>query len=237
MTQNYNDFYSCRHAQYVIIFTAVSMAFSGWFILTGFIPLCMTENRQSKWRCLKTAFLVLNIIGSVSFAPTVFSLGIVGSIMSGSTSDNSATTAITACLALFSFIEFVVAIISASFCCCCSQLTSSNSVGVVFENQTQSGIMYGIQQTQMSPGYPYGMIPLWGSNGQQLNSQGQGIGYAYPAYPGLPVNQQQQNAQHWGYIYPVLWQPVITQQHSNMAGGDVNQHTPNMASAPSNNLN
>ncbi|XP_071121744.1 uncharacterized protein [Mytilus edulis] len=47
----------CEHelstAQSFFLFDIMCVLFSGWFIITGSFPFCMTQRRQSSWRCLR----------------------------------------------------------------------------------------------------------------------------------------------------------------------------------------
>ncbi|XP_063442504.1 uncharacterized protein LOC134722808 [Mytilus trossulus] len=77
----YDQYYYCRDSSGIFVLYLICIAFSGWFLLTGCLPLCMTEQRQSSWKCLTVAFLVCNILSAVVFSSTVFSLAIVGSLI------------------------------------------------------------------------------------------------------------------------------------------------------------
>ncbi|XP_052062575.1 uncharacterized protein LOC127702409 isoform X3 [Mytilus californianus] len=76
----YMSSYHCRQTNTILIMDIIGMAFSGWFILTGGLPLCMTGQRQSRWRCMIIAYLVCNIILAAVFSPTVVALGIIGAL-------------------------------------------------------------------------------------------------------------------------------------------------------------
>ncbi|XP_052063434.1 uncharacterized protein LOC127703077 isoform X4 [Mytilus californianus] len=120
---------------------------SGWYVVTGFLPMCMSRKREASWMCLKTGFMVCSIIGASVFVPTMFSLGVVGSIIRGS--NNSKAMILSAFMAVLTFAEVVVAIIAASFCCCCSSLKTSNQQGVVIMQGTQPGMFPNLPQTQI----------------------------------------------------------------------------------------
>ncbi|XP_063442505.1 uncharacterized protein LOC134722809 [Mytilus trossulus] len=77
----YYSYYRCSDATGIVILYSICMACSGWFILTGCLPLCMTEKRQSSWKCLTVAFLVCNILSTVLFSSTVFILAIIGALI------------------------------------------------------------------------------------------------------------------------------------------------------------
>ncbi|XP_076111667.1 uncharacterized protein LOC143079928 isoform X2 [Mytilus galloprovincialis] len=71
---------SCRQSNTILIMDLIGMALSGWFILTGWLPLCMTGERQSRWRCMIIAYLVCNIISAAVFSPIVVGLGVAGAL-------------------------------------------------------------------------------------------------------------------------------------------------------------
>ncbi|CAC5403967.1 unnamed protein product [Mytilus coruscus] len=93
---------------------------SGWFILTGFLPMCMSRNSVSSLKCQKIGFMVCSIIGAAVFSPIMFTLAI-GSRMSYFYTDYGNNRYILSfSIAVLSFASAIVAVISASYCCCCS---------------------------------------------------------------------------------------------------------------------
>lgn len=94
----------------------------------------------------KIAFMVCCIIGAVVFVPTAFVFSLNGSIWRSS-SDMKITAIVSILSTLLAFVEFVVAVVAASFCCCCSKWSTSN---------IQQGVWVMVpvpqmQQTSMSP--------------------------------------------------------------------------------------
>ncbi|XP_076111867.1 uncharacterized protein LOC143080079 isoform X2 [Mytilus galloprovincialis] len=76
-----SSYYRCRTSTGdIVLLYLITMACSGWFLLTGCFPCCMSAQRRSSWRCLTVAFLVCNIISAVVFSPTVLTLAIAGAV-------------------------------------------------------------------------------------------------------------------------------------------------------------
>ncbi|CAC5423848.1 unnamed protein product [Mytilus coruscus] len=137
----YNDVHA------LFAFDITCLICSGWYVVTGFLPMCMSKKREASLICLKTGFMVCSIIGASIFVPTMFSLGVVGSIIRGN--HDSKAVVLSAFMAVLSFAEVVVAIIAASFCCCCSRWGTSNQQGVVIMQSTQPGMFLNLPQTQI----------------------------------------------------------------------------------------
>ncbi|XP_063419414.1 uncharacterized protein LOC134702439 isoform X2 [Mytilus trossulus] len=82
--QLHNDstyYWSCRRyykSQELFSFDIVCIICCGWFVLTGFLPMCMSRKRQSSWRSLKIGFMVCSIVGASIFCTPVIILGING---------------------------------------------------------------------------------------------------------------------------------------------------------------
>ncbi|XP_071172013.1 uncharacterized protein [Mytilus edulis] len=180
---NCND---SSEATAIFIMDLICMAFSGWFILTGCFPFCMTEKRVSSWKCLKITFLVCNIFSATIFSSTVFSLGILGTIFSES-ANNDAVLAISAVLSVFSFVQFALSIAAASYSCCCGQLSTNDRQGFVMVNPSQPGMMYNMPNTQIMNGYQ-------GNNQMWIPPV---PGYQQPIMPNIhqQIGQQQGNNQ------------------------------------------
>ncbi|XP_052063431.1 uncharacterized protein LOC127703077 isoform X3 [Mytilus californianus] len=136
-----------RYSHVLLGFDITCLICSGWYILTGLLPFCMTRQRESNWRCLKISFMVCSIIGASVFIPTMFGLAVIGAALRDLHEPKVVVTS--ALLAVLSFAEFVVAVIAASFCCCCSAWGTSNQPGVIFVNGTQPGLILNLQQTQL----------------------------------------------------------------------------------------
>lgn len=161
----------------------VSAIFSGWFILTGLIPFCMTLNRESSWKCLKTAFLVCSIISAAVFGFTVFILAVVLGIINGADGHTDVKN-VSSGLAFFGFVEFIAAIASASFGCCCSQLYTSQQPVAIF----MTGAHYGMQQSQMQSGYQQPYAPNWTAHAPQTIQQHQAPYFPHTG-PNVPLQQ------------------------------------------------
>ncbi|XP_063442502.1 uncharacterized protein LOC134722806 [Mytilus trossulus] len=143
-----NGYNGCHYWQSSILFgyNMTCLIFSGWCLLTGLFPFCMNKKRRSSWRCLKIAFMVCCIIGAAVFMPTIFSLGIIeASIRAENESGGLAT--LPSFLALFAFIEMVVAIISSAYCCCCTSWDSSHQLRYVYVATGQNGIIHNMPVT------------------------------------------------------------------------------------------
>ncbi|CAG2212148.1 unnamed protein product [Mytilus edulis] len=158
LSKNLLEFWMCRpgddgHA--ILAFDITCLICSGWdiqgvwwntnwFVLTGFLPMCMSKKRESSWKCLKVGFMVCSIIGASIFFLTVFILGVVGAFLRRSNSMLSIS------IATLSFAEAVLAIISASYCCCCTTWRiSSQTQRVLFVNSSQSGPILNVPQTNV----------------------------------------------------------------------------------------
>ncbi|XP_052063456.1 uncharacterized protein LOC127703083 [Mytilus californianus] len=113
--------------------------------------MCMSRKRIGSWRRLRTGFMVCSIIGASVFVPTMFSLGVVGSVIRRNHGSKAVT--LSAFMAVLSFAEVVVAIIAAALCCCCTSWGTSNQQGVVFMNATQPGVILPHTQIPMTTGH------------------------------------------------------------------------------------
>ncbi|VDI64507.1 Hypothetical predicted protein [Mytilus galloprovincialis] len=140
----YSRCYLYRNSRLLFSFDISCLICSGWFVLTGFLPMCMSKKRESSWKCLKVGFMVCSIIGASIFFLTVFILGVVGAFLRRSNSMLSIS------IATLSFAEAVLAIISASYCCCCTTWRiSSQTQRVLFVNSSQSGPILNVPQTNV----------------------------------------------------------------------------------------
>ena len=137
-------------------FDIICLIFSGWFILTGAFPFCMSENRRNRWRCLKITFMVCCIVGSSIFIPTVFSLGIVGAIFRAG--DSGGLAVLPSFVAFLGLVELVIAIVAASYCCCCSSWETRKHTRLVYVTPQQYGAIMSIPTTEISQttAYPSG---------------------------------------------------------------------------------
>lgn len=122
------------------------LIFAGWIIMTGCLPFCMYVNNPEKWTCLKTAFMVCSILGSAIFIPTVVGLGTFGAMVRHyDILDDNWKAAFPAVVAVCGGIEMLVAIVSASYCCCCWK---SPSLSVAPVPAFQISMMQQQQQQQ-----------------------------------------------------------------------------------------
>ncbi|XP_063400032.1 uncharacterized protein LOC134684659 [Mytilus trossulus] len=133
--------------QSFIFFDILCFLFSGWFILTGCFPFCMTQKRQSSWRCLKKAFMVCSIVGASTFVPTVFSFGVIGTSRANFEGQRTGAIALSYCFAVLGFVEFVIAIAAASFCCCCTPWEKTDR-SEVYINSGQHTHIVGMPNTR-----------------------------------------------------------------------------------------
>ncbi|XP_071173846.1 uncharacterized protein [Mytilus edulis] len=176
-----SSYYRCRTSTGdIVLLYLITMVCSGWFLLTGCFPCCMSAQRRSSWRCLTVAFLVCNIISAVVFSPTVLTLAIAGAVHPDFDTEGFLTVCVL--LAIFSFLEFIISIVAASHCCCCSQLNTGNQQSVIYIHTVQPGLMHNMPNTQIPTRNQHEYDQLWkpemaGYNGQQ------------PAY--ITNNQQQ----------------------------------------------
>lgn len=189
-----SSYYRCGQSNTILIMNLIGMALSGWFILTGCVPLCMTDQRQSSLRCLTIAFLVCNIISAVVFSSTVFSLAVIGALIVAFSTNTGSVITVSVFLAVFSFIEFIISIVAASHCCCCSQLNTGNQQEVIFMNIAQSVMNYNMPNTQIPTGNQQGYHQMWMPQMQ---------GY-YGQQPVNMPNNQHQAGHSQGNQMPIL---------------------------------
>ncbi|XP_076115952.1 uncharacterized protein LOC143083574 isoform X2 [Mytilus galloprovincialis] len=125
------------------------------FILTGCFPFCMTQRRQSRWRCLKKTFMVCNIVAASLFVPTVLSLGVFGTIARANPEEHRIDVVVlSSFIAVLGIIELVISIAAASFCCCCT-LWDDTDRSVVYITSGQPTHIVGMPDShiiQSGPG-------------------------------------------------------------------------------------
>lgn len=144
----FNRCYSYRNSHLLFSFDLSCLICSGWFVLTGFLPMCMSKKRESSWKCLKVGFMVCSIIGASIFVLTVFTLGVIGAVVRSIIDGSNGMLSIF--IAVLSFAEAVLAIISASYCCCCTTWIISNQTQrVLFVNSSQSGPILNVPHTNV----------------------------------------------------------------------------------------
>ena len=169
---------------YLTIVVVICSIGSAWFIMTGCLPLFMTQQRVNSWRGLRVGFMVCSIIGASLIVPIML---IMGSIMLTAVNiyRNGEVESGWIFRLLLPFVEFVLTIVSASCCCCCTP----------WGNQDRSpGFIINPQQTQIAMNYqPHALM----TTGQPVNP-----------------TVQYQNAQQCGdttYQQLVVQQPVLQQ--------------------------
>ncbi|VDI18542.1 Hypothetical predicted protein [Mytilus galloprovincialis] len=121
-----------------IVVTLPLIICSGWFVMTGCLPLTMSKNIESSFRCKKIGFMVCSIIGAALFSPLIFSFTLTAG--DAQTPHEYRTwhlltysiTFLSACVA-------IVAVISASYCCCFSPWGSESQQFVVVMSPLQLG--------------------------------------------------------------------------------------------------
>ncbi|XP_052063447.1 uncharacterized protein LOC127703079 isoform X7 [Mytilus californianus] len=150
----FNRCYSYRNSNLLFSFDLSCLICSGWFVLTGFLPMCMSKKRESSWLCLKVGFMVCSIIGASIFFLTVFTLGVIGAIVRSIIDGSKGLGMLSIFITLLSFAESVLAIISASYCCqCCTTWRIPNQTQrVLFVNSSQSGPILTVPQTNVLMG-------------------------------------------------------------------------------------
>ncbi|VDI18541.1 Hypothetical predicted protein [Mytilus galloprovincialis] len=112
-----------------IVVTLPLIICSGWFVMTGCLPLTMSKNIESSFRCKKIGFMVCSIIGAALFSPLIFSFTLTAG--DAQTPHEYRTwhlltysiTFLSACVA-------IVAVISASYCCCFSPWGSESQQNI-----------------------------------------------------------------------------------------------------------
>ncbi|XP_063399477.1 uncharacterized protein LOC134684126 [Mytilus trossulus] len=105
-------------AQTFFVYDIICFLFSGWFIITGSFPFCMTQRRQSSWRCLKITFMVCNIVAATLFVPGVFSFRVFGAVVR--VEPRTDTVVLSSFIAVLGAFDWILAIAAASYCCCCT---------------------------------------------------------------------------------------------------------------------
>ncbi|VDI62180.1 Hypothetical predicted protein [Mytilus galloprovincialis] len=151
------------------------------YFLTGIFPLCMTDSRKLRWKCLKITFLVLSIISAVVFCPAMLSIGLL-SVFIVDVGDNGYIVAVSAIIDTCAAIEMIVAITSATYCCCCSQMLPNNQQTVVIFNPVQERVIHTVTHLQGPNVNQNGVLYPQGYQQQyyMTNSQGQMMPWQFP---------------------------------------------------------
>ncbi|XP_052062402.1 uncharacterized protein LOC127702301 [Mytilus californianus] len=164
----------------ILIMDLICVGLSGWFTLTGCLPLCMTVQRKSS--CLEKAFPICSIISAVVFSPIVFGLGVAGAIIADFYANASGVVAVSVLLTVLSFIECIVSIVAAVYCCCCccSQLSTGN----------HQGVQQGYDQVGNSGMQGYHGNPLNSQQWVYPTSRPADMGYEFPVVNDINSNQR-----------------------------------------------
>lgn len=147
----FDYYYRCtlreEYSSQVFAFDITCLVLSGWYVLTGFLPLCMSRKRESSSGGMRVGFLVCSIIGASIFVPAMFSLGVVGAIQRGEYEKK--VVVLSAFMATLSFAELVVSVIGAVYCCCCTPWKKANqSIRVIYTSQP--GMLCSLPQSQIT---------------------------------------------------------------------------------------
>lgn len=127
---------------------------SGWFVMTGCLPLNMSNNTESSLKCQKIGFMVCSVIGAAVFVPIMFSLTFIVGLFHLFDEYQNDWYILSYSIAALSVAEAIVAVISASYCCCCSPWETSSQQMAVFMSSSPAGMnFYGneIQDTNIRP--------------------------------------------------------------------------------------
>ncbi|XP_052061652.1 uncharacterized protein LOC127701693 [Mytilus californianus] len=123
----------------LLFWTIPILLCSVWFVVTGCLPMRMSKNTESSLKCQKIWFMVCSIIGAAVFFPVMFNLSFFVGL---SDQDNYRNDwyIVSFSITALSVAEALVAVISASYCCCCSPWETSSQADVCFKSQTQLGM-------------------------------------------------------------------------------------------------
>ncbi|XP_071177243.1 uncharacterized protein [Mytilus edulis] len=216
---DYSPNRKCIGHRTIMILYVTCLCLSLWYLLTGMIPLCMTDSRKQRWKCLKITFLVFNIISAVVFSPAMLSIGIL-SIFIITLENNGDIITVSAIIDACAVIEMIVAITSATYCCCCSQMLPGNQQNVVIFNPVQERVVHTVTQLQAQPVNQYGILMPQGYPPQNSmpNTHVQIVTQQSPSQVLSPLMQGQQIQHHNGLAnvnlnqQPAYLQPKLGQQ-------------------------
>eukprot|EP00105_Crassostrea_gigas_P004552 XP_011417792.1 PREDICTED: uncharacterized protein LOC105321234 isoform X1 [Crassostrea gigas] len=108
-----------------------------WFGVTGCMAACMNKRNKSNLYYFKMTFLVLSILCSALFAPVCFIINIAMAILRHELEPTSYRWMVPILVAFFAFNELVFAIASASICCCCAPIRTTQ-VRVIVARQVDN---------------------------------------------------------------------------------------------------
>ncbi|VDI84219.1 Hypothetical predicted protein [Mytilus galloprovincialis] len=135
-------------SSFLIVYNLPIIICSGWFIMTGCIPLNISKKTESNFKCQKIGFMVCSIIGAAVFVPIMFSLTFIVGLFHLFDEYQNDGYILSYCIAGLSVIEAIVAVISASYCCCCSPWQTSSQQMAVFMSPLPSGMNLNGNQIQ-----------------------------------------------------------------------------------------
>lgn len=105
-----------------------------WFSVTGCMAACMNKRNKSNLNYFKMTFLALSILCSALFAPVCCIINIAMAVLRHELEPTSYRWMVPILVAFFAFNELVFAIASASICCCCAPIRTTQ-VRVVMARQ------------------------------------------------------------------------------------------------------
>ncbi|XP_062608719.1 uncharacterized protein LOC134270510 [Saccostrea cucullata] len=114
-----------------------------WFSVAGCMAACMNKRNKSNLNYFKMTFLVLSILCSALFAPVCCILNIVMAILRHELEPDSYRWMVPILIAFFSFNELIFAIASASICCCCAPIRTTQ-IRVVMARQVTDAKMNSV---------------------------------------------------------------------------------------------
>ncbi|XP_052073111.1 uncharacterized protein LOC127711184 isoform X3 [Mytilus californianus] len=207
----------CNEKTTVLILYGTCIFLSGWFLLTGIFPICMTDSKRPRWKCLKITFMVFSIISAVIFCPSMFTIGILSvSIIKAEEVDGDIIT-VSGIIDACAVIEMIVAITSATYCCCCSQILPANEQNVVIFNPVQEQVLHSMTQLQ----------------GPYVNQQGVLIPQGYQQQQIMPGSHVQIIPQQvHGQVLPQSIQGQQYQQNNGMVSSHTDQQPAHVCVQP-----
>ena len=156
-----------RNRRLLFAYDVTCIICSGWIIMTGLLPLFMSRKREKSWRGLRVGFMVCSIIGASLFMSTMFILGAVEANVRAIY--NRVDADLSVFIAMLSFVEMVLAISAASYCCRCilwEKQGRSVQGTVMFMNGSQPAVFVNLPQTQIPMNYQPNVLM---TTGQPVN--------------------------------------------------------------------
>ncbi|XP_071175180.1 uncharacterized protein [Mytilus edulis] len=175
------------------------LGLSIWVMVTGAIPMFMTQKRETEWRSLRLAFMVCSINGASAIVPTIGALGLAGLHFRRHKLPWAVKTwAISVAIMITAFLTFVLTIVSCSYSLCRApkpekeQTVQRHSRYTTAKNNKPTTIYVANVIPGQVPGYqfPMGYQPNPYQLGQmpmQFTKAGQVPGCAASGYPLCPI--------------------------------------------------